>query len=76
MISHINLWTASGAWAVMTLAVWALFVPSHVSVPTFLLLGLTGVLLLFYGWTFIQESRPARSVSAILAELDAQPKEK
>jgi hypothetical protein len=74
MNTHMNRWIAPLGWTVAMLILWALFVPTRLSVTTFVLLGVTGLVVSFFGSTFFRESQPPRSVNAILDELEAEPK--
>jgi len=52
--------------------VWALFVPRGLSVTTFVLLGVTGLLVSLFGSMLWSNSRAQRSVSQILLDLESE----
>lgn len=72
MNTYLNRWTAALGWAVVMLIVWALFVPHGVSVTTFVLIGMTGLLLSVFGSGLLKDSQPPRSVTNILVDLEAE----
>jgi hypothetical protein len=60
-------------WTAMMAIVWALFVPKGLSVGTFILLGLSGPLVLVCTSVLWQAQRPSTSVTQILADMEAVP---
>jgi hypothetical protein len=72
--TYVNRWTVSLSWIVGMLIVWSLLVPRPVSVTTFVLFGATGLVVSVFGATFLKDSQPPRSMTAILGEVDGQPK--
>jgi multisubunit Na+/H+ antiporter MnhB subunit len=71
MTTYLNRSTATLAWIVSMSIAWALFVPRGVSVTTFILLGIAGLLVLWVGGALLNDSQPPRSVGQILSELEA-----
>jgi Co/Zn/Cd efflux system component len=74
MSRYLSRWTVSAGWIVAMLAIWAMFVPTSISPVTALLIGLAGLLVTFFGITVLQDGESPRSVSAILTDLEAEPK--
>jgi hypothetical protein len=70
-IHLLNRWTAALGWVVLMLIVWTLWVPRPVSVTTFTLLGLTGLLVLIAGTALRSSSRPAPSMGRILGDSES-----
>ena len=73
MPSYVNRWTLTSAWIVSMSVVWALFVPTGLSVGAFVLFGIAGLLVLLGGGAVVRDSEPPRSVTQILCELEAVP---
>ena len=71
MTRYINRWTALLGWTALMSIVWALFVPRGLSVISFVLLSLTGPLVLVVGSAFWRAQQPAPSIRQIRATLDA-----
>jgi hypothetical protein len=71
MTRYINRWIALLAWTVLMAIVWFLFVPRGLSVGSFLLLALTGPLVLVVGSALWRAQRPSPSIRQIRATLDA-----
>lgn len=74
MKMHMNRWTVSLGWIVLMVILAALIVPGTMSMQLFVLLGLVGLVVAFFGSTVLQDSRPPRSMSAILNDLEEEPK--
>jgi len=72
MSTHLNRRTCALGWGVTTCIVWALFVPRGLSVTTFVLLGVTGLLVSLFGPMLWSNSRAQRSVSQILVDLESE----
>jgi hypothetical protein len=70
-IRLLNRWTAALGWAVLMLIVWTLWVPRPVSVTTFILLGLTGFVVLVAGTALWANSRPSPSMGQILGDAES-----
>jgi len=70
---YMNRWTVSLVWIIGMLIVWALFVPRTVSVTTFVLLVAAGLIVSAFGAMVLNNSRPPRSMVAIIGELEAPP---
>ncbi len=64
-------WTTVLGWAALMGIVWTLFVPGRVSVTTFVLLGLTGLVILIGGSALWVSSRPSPSMGEILGDAEA-----
>jgi hypothetical protein len=58
-------------WAAILAILWELFVPDHLSVNTFVLLGTTGLLALVAGMALWAGGRPSQSVNDMLQKLDS-----
>ena len=71
MSKYLNRGTCALTWGATMSIVGALFVPRGLSVTTFVLLGVTGLLVSLFGPTLWASSRPPRSVGQILSELDS-----
>jgi len=70
MNGYINRWTVALGWMILMAVVGALFVPAGLSVTSFVLLGLIGLTVAFFGSALIRDSQPPRSVGAILDDLE------
>lgn len=71
MTGYKNRWSAVALWAVLMLIVWALFVPRGLSVGTFTLLSVGGLLTLMAGSALWRAQRPAPSIRQNRAVSDA-----
>jgi len=71
MTKLVNRWIALLGWTALMSIVWALFVPRGLSVISFVLLSLTGPLVLVVGSAFWRAQRPSPSIRQIRAALDA-----
>lgn len=74
MRSYLNRWTLAVAWVVAMLVVWTLFVPSGLSVTTFVLCGIAGLLALFAGGALMRGGTPPHSMNQIISELEEGPR--
>ncbi len=72
MTAYKNKWSAVFAWAVVILIVWALFVPTGLSVSTFTLMTGGGLLVLLAGSALWRAQRPEPSIRQMLAADDAR----
>ena len=70
MTNYVNRWTALFGWGALMAIVWALAVPKGLSVGTFTLLSLTGLLLLFAGTALWRSQQPSPSLRQAQATLD------
>jgi hypothetical protein len=71
MTRLVNRWIALLGWTALMSIVWALFVPRGLSVISFVLLSLTGPLVLAVSSAFWRAQRPSPSIRQIRAALDA-----
>jgi hypothetical protein len=71
MSTYLNRRTCALGWGVTMCIVWALFVPRGLSVTTFSLLGVTGLLVSLFGSMLWASSRPPHSVGQILSDLQS-----
>jgi hypothetical protein len=71
MTRYVNRWTAIFGWTALMGIVWSLFVPRGLSVSTFMLLSLTGPLVLVAGSALWRAQRPSPSIRQIRATLDS-----
>jgi hypothetical protein len=71
MTRFVNRWIALLGWTALMSIVWALFVPRGLSVISFVLLSLTGPLVLVVGSVLWGAQRPSPSIRQIRAALDA-----
>ena len=71
MIRYVNRWIALFGWTALMAIVWTLFVPRGLSVSSFALLSLTGLLVLIFGLALWRAQRPSPSIRQIRAQLDA-----
>jgi len=67
----VNRWAAMFGWATLMLIVWALFVPSGLSVGNFMLLCAAGPILLAAGVMLWNAQRPSPSIRQLRATLEA-----
>ncbi len=72
MTTYLNRWTIMLGWMVLLSIVWTLFVPGSISVTTFVLFGMIGLIAAFFGSALVRDSQPPRSVNAILGDLEAE----
>ena len=68
---YLNRWTALCAWAVLMAIVWPMFVPNGMSIGTFILLTLTGPLVLIAAAAVWGAHRPTPSVGQTRVEAEA-----
>jgi hypothetical protein len=71
MTRFVNRWIALLGWTALMSIVWALFVPRGLSVISFVLLSLTGPLVLIVGSALWRAQRPSPSIRQIRASLEA-----
>jgi 3-keto-L-gulonate-6-phosphate decarboxylase len=70
--NYVNRWTALFGWVALMAIVWALAVPKGLSVGTFTLLSLTGLLLLLAGRALWRSQQPSPSIRQAQASLDSE----
>ena len=70
MNGYINRWTVAMGWIITLAIVAVFFVPSRLSVTTFVLFGLVGLFVAFFGSTLLHGGQAPQSVGAILDELE------
>jgi hypothetical protein len=70
MTRYVNRWTALYAWAALMGIVWAVFVPRGVSIGSFILLSLTGPLLVVAASMLWGAHLPTPSLGQIRSESD------
>ncbi len=71
MNTYLNRWSAALGWLVLMVIVWTVFVPTQISVTTFVTVALLGLITSFFGVALVQDSQPPRSIGQILSEIEA-----
>jgi hypothetical protein len=72
MTTYVNRWTVVLGWTALMTVAWTVLVPGWLSTSSFIMLCLTGPVLLVAGSALLSAQRPSPSIRQVRAMLDSE----